>query len=145
MRKLLASSAVLRLTGRNFPVLAVTVLALLGAGCADEPQQAGQTATVQSTPASIIVPAPPTVVSGDGQLECEYLVPAGTATHKWFCFMADEDVTLPVAANDDDPLLCQYVVTTGTMFRKWNCISLSELTILQQQRRRRTEGVKIIE
>jgi hypothetical protein len=142
MRKLLASAAVLRLTGRNFPVLAVTVLALLGAGCVDEPQRAGQTATVQSTPVSMIVPAPPAAGS-DGRLECEYLVPAGTTTHQWFCFMDDDDVKLPVAASDDDPLLCRYVVTTGTMFRKWNCISLSELTVLQQQRRR-PFGVELI-
>lgn len=64
--------------------VAVIVLALLGAGCADEPRQTGQ-ATVQSTKVAAITPAAPAAANDDHPVGCVYGVVTGTMIHKWIC------------------------------------------------------------
>ena len=121
MRKRLASVA----------VPAVIFLASLGAGCADQPQQAGQAQVAQSPPVAAAAPVVPAAFNDENPLVCEYLVPAGTTAHKWICFTASQ--TAPSAAAGDDPVKCYYVIPTGTMTHKWSCISASD-EVLQRQR-----------
>lgn len=100
--------------------LAVLVLALLGAGCANEPQQTGQAAAVQPAKVAATSPAAPFALYADDPLECWYLIPAGSVVHKWVCFNASE--VPPVAAKDDDPVECEI----AGMTRNWRCTTASE-------------------
>jgi hypothetical protein len=64
---------------------AVMVLALLGAGCAGQPQQAGQPASVAAT-----APAAPAAANDDDAVECEDTVSTGTMIQKQVCYSASQ-------------------------------------------------------
>jgi hypothetical protein len=74
--------------------LAVIALTLLGSGCANQPQQAGQAPVVQSTVVAATAPATPVAAKNDDPLECEYVVPTGSMIRKWFCLTASDKAWL---------------------------------------------------
>ena len=67
--------------------LAVMVLALLGAGCADEPPQAGQAA---AQPDKVAAAAPAAAAGDDPIVECDDDATTGTMIHKKVCYTASQ-------------------------------------------------------
>jgi hypothetical protein len=68
--------------------MAMMLLPLLGAGCTDEPQQAGQTAAFQSTKVAAAAPAALAAAHGDDPVECKDVVSTGMMVHKKICYAA---------------------------------------------------------
>ncbi len=64
--------------------MAMMLLALFGAGCADEPQQQAQLAA-RSTKVAATAPATPAAVNDVDPVNCVYAIPNGTMIHKWMC------------------------------------------------------------
>jgi hypothetical protein len=69
--------------------LAVMVLALLGAGCADQPQPAGP-AVQPANVAAAAAAAPAPAAANNDDLECDDTANTGTMIHKKVCTTASQ-------------------------------------------------------